>query len=54
MAELMGERGIDLEQAFGVKVFSLNHLEEFHGWLDALEAGVTEEHRQALSNAYPE
>ena len=54
MAELMGERGVGLEQTFGVKVFSLNHLEEFHGWLDELEAGVTDEHRQALSNAYPE
>lgn len=53
MAELMGKPGIALEKRFGVKVFSLNRLDEFHGWIDDLEAGVTEEHRWALSVAYP-
>ncbi len=54
MAELMGERGVGLEQKFGVKVFCLNRLEEFHGWLDDLGAGISDEYRQALSIAYPE
>lgn len=53
MAEMMTDRRIDLETRFGVKVFSLSNLAEFHGWLDDIEAQMSEEHRQAVRAAYP-
>jgi hypothetical protein len=52
MAELMRSPQIDLERRFGVKVFSLANLDEFHAWLDEIEAGITEEHRQGIADAY--
>ncbi|MEB1530538.1 hypothetical protein [Xanthomonas sp. WHRI 7945] len=53
MAEMMGDPRIDLEARFGVKVFSLSNLEEFHTWLDDIEDRMSEEHREALCAAYP-
>ncbi|WP_235577979.1 hypothetical protein [Pseudoxanthomonas sp. Root630] len=53
MAELMEKPGIALAEKFNVRVFSLNHLDDFHEWLDDLEASMTDEHRQALNIAYP-
>jgi hypothetical protein len=53
MAEMMKDRRIDLEAKFGVKVFSLSNLSEFHAWLDDVEAQMSEEHRQAVRAAYP-
>ena len=52
MAELMKSPQVNLEGRFGVKVFSLSNLEEFHAWLDQIEVGITDEHRQGVSDAY--
>lgn len=34
-------------------MFSLNNWDELLAWFDALEAGMTEEHRDGLKMAYP-
>ncbi|MBP3984785.1 hypothetical protein J5837_10195 [Pseudoxanthomonas helianthi] len=52
MAELTKHPGLALEEAFGVKVFSLNNLAEFTAWLDELEASMTDEHQVGLRAAY--
>jgi hypothetical protein len=52
MAELMKSSRIDLEEQFGVRVFSLSNLNEFHAWLDDIDAAMTDEHRHGLSVAY--
>ncbi|HEU0153154.1 MAG TPA: hypothetical protein VFQ84_07410 [Arenimonas sp.] len=52
MAEMMKSGQMDLEGRFGVKVFSLANLDEFHAWLDEAEQGMTDEHRQGLREAY--
>ncbi len=52
MAELMKHPGLALEAAYGVKVFSLNNLDEFHIWLDELETSMNDEHRAGLLAAY--
>lgn len=53
MAELISHPKIALEQTFGVKVFSPSNWDELFSWLDALEAAMTSEHKQALALAYP-
>lgn len=53
-ANLVNKPTVALEKTFGTKVFSLNSLDRFHVWLDELEAGMTDEHRWALSAAYPD
>lgn len=53
MAGMMSDPRIDLEARFGVKVFSLSNLDEFHAWLDEIEASMSDEHREALHAAYP-
>ncbi len=53
MAALMAQPGIALERRYSVRVFSLNSWNDFVAWLDALEAGMTDEHRAAFSAAYP-
>lgn len=53
MARMMSDPRIDLEARFGVKVFSLSNLDEFHAWLDEIEAHMSDEHRQAVRAAYP-
>ena len=53
MAEMMRDRRIDLAANFGVKVFSLATLDEFHDWLDEIEASMSREHREALNAVYP-
>lgn len=52
MAEMMKKPGVSLERNYGVKVFSLNSVAAFHGWLDDLEASITSEHREALAAVY--
>lgn len=54
MATLVSKPTLALEKTFGTKVFSLNNIDHFHGWLDELEAGVTDHHRWGLSTAYPD
>jgi len=53
MAEMMSDPRIALEARFGVKVFSLRNLDEFHVWLDGIEASMSDEHREAIHAAYP-
>jgi len=53
MAALVGDPRIALEVRYGVKIFSLNNWDEFLAWLDALEAGMSREHRAGLEAAYP-
>jgi len=53
MAALVTDRRLALEARFGVKVFSLNNWDEFLAWLDALEAGMSQEHQDGLAAAYP-
>ena len=54
MAALVADRRVGLEDSYGVKVFSLNNWSELFTWFDALEAGMTPEHKAGLSAAYPE
>lgn len=54
MADMMKDRRIDLSSRYGVKVFSLSNLSEFHAWLDEIEAEMSDEHERALAYAYPE
>lgn len=53
MAALVADPRIALERRFGVKVFSLNNWDDFLAWLDALEGGMSQEHRAGLAAAYP-
>lgn len=52
-AALVTDHRLALEARFGVKVFSLNNWDEFLAWLDALEAGMSQEHQDGLAAAYP-
>ena len=53
MAALVADPRIALEGRYGVTVFSLNNWEEFLAWLNALELGMSQEHRAGLTAAYP-
>jgi hypothetical protein len=53
MAALVADGRVALEDRYPVKVFSLNNWNELFTWLNALEAGMTAEHKVGLSAAYP-
>jgi hypothetical protein len=53
MHEIVGRPQVDLEQRYGVRVFSRSNWGEMLAWFDEIEAEMTEEHRQALAIAYP-
>lgn len=53
MAALVTDPRVGIEKRYGIKVFSLNNWSELIDWLNAIEAGITEEHRAGLSIAYP-
>lgn len=53
MAELVRQPSVGLEQRYGVRVFSLNSLDEFLEWLDALAREMSDEHRAGVAAAYP-
>lgn len=53
MAALVADPRVGLGDRFSVKVFSLNNWDELFTWLDALETGMTVEHKAGLSAAYP-
>jgi hypothetical protein len=53
MAALVADPRVGIKKQYGVKVFSLNNWDELLAWLDALEAGMTDEHKVGLSAAYP-
>jgi hypothetical protein len=52
MAELVRHPGLALEATFGVKVFSLQNLDEFATWIDELESSMDDFHRAGLRAAY--
>lgn len=54
MAELVRHPTVGLEPRYGVKVFSLNNLNEFLAWLDGLELDMSDEHKAGVRAAYPE
>ncbi|WP_223181930.1 hypothetical protein [Pseudomonas fragi] len=53
MAEIARQPGVDLENRYSVRIFSLNNLTEFYEWIDSLVAGMTDEHRAGVESAYP-
>jgi len=53
MASLVADPKVNLENRYGVKVFSLNNWNQFLTWLDEMEAAMTQEHRAGLAAAYP-
>jgi hypothetical protein len=54
MAELVRQPSVNLEQRYDVRVFSLNSQDAFLAWLDGLEAGMSQEHKEGIAAAYPE
>lgn len=53
MHEIVGRQQVNLENRYGVKVFSRSNWNEMLTWFDEIEAGMTDQHRQALAIAYP-
>jgi hypothetical protein len=53
MAELLARPTVGLSERYGVKIFSLNNWNEMLTWLDQLEHGMSDAHKQALVQAYP-
>ena len=54
MATLVNHPRIDLERRYGVKIFSLNNWDSFLAWLDTVESGMSQQHREGLEVAYPQ
>jgi len=54
MAELVRQPTVGMEQRYGVKVFSLNNLDEFLAWLDGLERDMSDELKAGVRAAYSE
>lgn len=53
MADLLSKPTAQIEALYGCKIFSLQNWDSFYMWLDALEAGMSEKHREGLTLAYP-
>ncbi len=53
MASLVADPRVDLENRYGVKVFSLNNWDQFLDWLESLKTEMTPEHQQGLEEVYP-
>ena len=53
MAELVNRKTVGLSERYGVKVFGAGKFEEILTWFDEIELSMTEQHRQALTQAYP-
>ena len=53
MAELVTRKTIAINERYGVNIFGLNNWDDMMTWLDRLEQGMSEEHKQALVQAYP-
>jgi len=53
MASLVTDGRVDIENNFGVRIFSLNNWEQLIEWLNAIEAEMSKEHREGLDVAYP-
>ena len=52
MAELARQPTVALEKRYGVQVFSRRNWDALLSWLDALEAGMSAEHRAAVAAVY--
>lgn len=53
MAELISRPTVAISERYGVKIFSLNNWDEMFSWFDEIEASITDEHKRALTEAYP-
>lgn len=53
MAEIVRQPSVDLQGRYGVRVFSLNNLDQFFVWLDELESDMSEDHKAGVEAAYP-
>jgi len=53
MEVLVADARVDVENRYGVRVFTTKNLDKLLGWLEELEQGMTEEHKMGLSAAYP-
>ncbi len=54
MADLIARPTVAIEKRYGTKVFSLGSLDAMLAWLAELEAEMSEEHRVAVTRAYPD
>lgn len=52
MANLVAQPSVSLTKQFGTQVFSLNPMDKFLAWLEALELTMDESHKTALMRAY--
>lgn len=52
MADLVGKPTINLQERYGVEVFSLSSWDALLNWLDGLEAAMSEEHKAGVAAAY--
>ncbi len=53
MAELVSRPEVNLAARYNTRVFSLNNWDELIEWFDELQAGMSDEHREGLLDAYP-
>ncbi|HSP67671.1 MAG TPA: hypothetical protein VLN48_08080 [Bryobacteraceae bacterium] len=53
MARLMNDQRVRVEQDFGCKVFSVENMDAFLGWLEDVKSRMTPEHADDLRWAYP-
>jgi len=53
MAGLVTRPTVAIHERYGVNIFSLNNWDEMMTWLDRLEQGMSDDHKQALVDAYP-
>jgi hypothetical protein len=53
MAELVSYPGVNLEARYSTRVFSLTNWDQLFEWLDELQAGMSDEQRQGILEAYP-
>lgn len=52
MAEIVRLPDIDLQGRYGVRIFSLNTVEQFHQWIDELEFSMSDDHKTGVEAAY--
>lgn len=52
MASILLEPKVGVKSVYGTEVFSLNSLDEFHSWLDGIEAAASPEHFRDLESVY--
>jgi hypothetical protein len=53
MGALVSDARLDLENRYGVKIYSLNNWDKLSDWLDNHEKEMTKAHRVALQEIYP-